>query len=180
MDTRAFLRRSRIGAATLLEGALAVSLTGVFLAVFVPVFVRSVSTDRLEEPVRELAALEAKLSAYYAAGDPEKARCLPVFGAPWTRASAAAANTPTDAAVSPARSDGFEAIGFAPAPPAHFAYEVITSASGCGIDNGATVTLRASADLDHDGERSAFERVLVTDGRTLRRRGDISSKRPLE
>jgi hypothetical protein len=172
-------RASRAAGATLLEGALALSLTGVFLAVFVPVFVRSVSTDRLDEPVRELAALEAKLSAYYGADRPGETRCLPAFVAPWTRA-AAAADSLADAGVSPAPSNGYEAIGFTPEPPAHFAYEVLTSGSGCAIADGVEVVVRASADLDQDGERSTFERTLVTQGNALRRRTGIASTRPLE
>jgi hypothetical protein len=56
-----------------------------------------------------------------------------------------------------ALSPSFEALGFAPAGPIYYRYEIV-SVPGCGHPSGETLySFRAHGDLDGDGVHSLFE-----------------------
>ncbi len=160
---------------------------GIFLAVFIPTFVRELRTSKTSEAVENLRHLSERAAAYYAAShetraeveepagdeaeqEPEPARvesrrrCLPSTAGPTPRTP-----TPTPARVSFVSEDTpghdtWRALGFDPQREVRFAYTFEPTASGCGLrspEGSYLLTLRAEGDLDDDGERSLFERRMA-------------------
>ncbi len=157
-------RRARAGL-TLVEVAVALSVIGVLLALFVPTFVREVRTSKRAEATEQLAHLERLVAAYYATGHEVGERtlrhCVPDAAGP---APAEATEDPIDFDFSAEDAPGsatWRALGFDPGPT-RYRYSFIPERTGCGLrEEGPLVLLRAEGDLDGDGDLSLYERRLA-------------------
>ncbi|MCA9582546.1 MAG: hypothetical protein KC416_12180 [Myxococcales bacterium] len=150
-------RRTRPSGMTLLEAATLIAVIGTLAAAFLPTFFRSIEVSRVAQASADLSRLADAITAYYR-GDLPMAKgrrgCLP---------DAAEAIAPRDLEAPsnpPPIESTWAGLQFAPAVPQFFDYHYRPSVSGCGVRD-AIVSLEATADMDHDGERSSFARTLT-------------------
>jgi hypothetical protein len=154
----------------LIEAALLLCLTGIVLAVFVPTFLSTVRTNKINEAAELLQEMSDRTAAYYATSwDTGKRHCLPPKAGP-TPSTPTVELTEVDFfADEQAGHSSWEALGFQPDRPVRFSYSYTPSRDGCeliGDDDLGSVTFRAEGDLDGDLVPSTFERraTLEADG----------------
>ncbi len=172
MPARPRLTRRRTSGLTLVEITLIVSVAAILLAAALPAFVRALRSSKIEEASRELARMQARVAAYYAATHTTSAgprtACIPDAAGP---APAAPSAQPVQATLADPATPGnptWRALELEPEGAIRFRYSFIPDASGCDIARRSpppTVRLRAEGDLDSDGTLSVFERTLrVSEG----------------
>lgn len=150
---------------------MAVAVTGLLLAVFVPVFLREVRTSKVSEASNVLAELHRRAAAYYAArhdypgASTPHTRCLPPAAGPTPEMPS---EDPVEVDFTSESVPGHEtwaALDFSPDRPLRYRYTFLPVKEGCNLEseNGRPIlTLRAEGDLDGDGKLSLFERRSVT------------------
>lgn len=158
---------------SIVEVTLLISVAAVVLAASGPAFVRAVRVSKVAEASHQLARLQQRAEAYYAAvHDTERGArtaCLPEAAGP---APALPSQEPVDVQLGAPESPGaatWLALGFEPGEPIRFRYSVEPSDAGCGAvaHTPRTLVLRAEGDLDGDGTLSLFER------RSMEREGEL-------
>jgi type II secretory pathway pseudopilin PulG len=163
--------RARTRGLTLVETSVLLCILGVFLAVSIPTFVRTLRTSKISEASEQLAHIYRATAAYYATPQPteqgKRLRCLPEPAGP---APAQVSPEPVLVDFGAPETPGhatWRAIGFQPGVPVRYRYSLLPAASGCGVSapddetgrgDGRLLTLRAEGDLDGDGQLSTFER----------------------
>ncbi|MFO0693415.1 MAG: hypothetical protein U0230_07660 [Polyangiales bacterium] len=155
---------------TLIEAAIAASVLGVFLAVFVPTFIREIRTSKISEATDQLSVMHRNTAAYF-----DRPHVIDGLGRRWCLPDAAGP-TPAQPWYDPVETDfgatdvaghlTWTALGFQPGP-IRYRYTFLPETTGCGIrrpPHTPVVTYRAEGDLDEDGVLSTFERTdAVTD-----------------
>lgn len=147
---------------TLLELALALSLTGVLIAVFVPTFVRKLEASKLSEATRLLETMHRAAASHYSreqrVGAQWLRRCLPESAGPYPEAPSSEPR-PVDFQADERGRATWKALGMS-AASLRYSYEVSVPLPGCMTRpaNSAAITFRAHGDLDGDGMQSLLER----------------------
>ena len=135
---------------------LAVPCIGILAAIAIPAFVGYLSRAKTAEAETHLNALYQGAASYYAEEHHEPG------GEVLTACAVGSAITPNTpfsgkTALSPPLGEPFEALGFAPADPVYYRYEIV-GVGGCGHAPGDSLySFRAIGDLDGDGTTSLFE-----------------------
>ena len=135
---------------------LAVPCIGVLAAIAIPAFVGYLSRAKTAEAESNLSALFQGAASYYDEEHYEPG------GAMLTACAVGSATTPNipssgKSVLSPPLGEPFDALGFAPADPVYYRYEIV-GVGGCGHTAGESLySFRASGDLDGDGATSLFE-----------------------
>ena len=158
--------RGRFQGFTLLEAVALLSVVGVLLAAFLPVYLRGLHTSRLSEPVEVLAGLHRGAATYWAAahGSRKRRRCLPPPAGP-----APADPTPEARPFTPPEAEAATWRALDPTlagRPLRFSYRYLPADSGCDLKarpGTSLLRLQALGDLDGDGVRSTFERSATVD-----------------
>jgi type II secretory pathway pseudopilin PulG len=144
---------------------LVLSLTGILLAAFLPTFARHVKTSKLAEATEQLAALQQRASAYYAAertvGGQRVRGCLPDGAGPFPL-TPSSEPVLVDFASDEGGAATWRALGQSTPAMLRYSYEIAVPEPGCQQRPARpAITLRAHGDLDGDGTQSLLERVAV-------------------
>ncbi len=151
---------------TLLEAVALLSVVGVLLAAFLPVYLRGLHTSRLAEPVEVLASLHRGAASYWRTpqGDARRRRCLPPPAGPTP-----VDPTPEARPFQPPEEEATTWRALDPTlagRPLRYSYRYLPTDSGCGLKarpGTPLLRLQAIGDLDGDGVRSTFERSATVD-----------------
>lgn len=153
---RAPCRRQRLSLAyvpmrplTVLQAALAFSLLGSVLAVFVPTFIRNLSVSRMAEPLDGLSKLGGRATILATVRGVAQAYPESVGLTPADVPKGTAVQDPADLWLHPT----WKELEFAPRQPHFFSYQ-FDSKNG---PKRSHFTARAVGDLDGDGLYSQFE-----------------------
>lgn len=148
-------KNRRLSGLSAIETCAIFAVVGTALAIFVPTFFRGLETDRMAEAPRVLALLEKGISKYYVKSHNGDRHCLPEQVGP-TRAV-----VDGDPAILAADElELWSAFGLDENERVRFQYEIKSEHSGCDVDVGTRIDLRAFADFDRDGSSSEFRRIL--------------------
>lgn len=161
---RRVARRAHLGL-TLVEAAVAISLVGIALAVFVPTFVRELHTSKVAEAAEMLDAIAARAITYYESRQPDGRRCLPGNAGPTPRTPSVEPTTIRFEEDGVEGHEAWSALGFQPSRPIRFSYS-FESESGCAQrpeEGDVLFTITAFGDLDGDGDLSSFVRSYGLD-----------------
>lgn len=134
-----------------------ICMLGVLAAIAIPAFTRYVKRSKTSEATMNISAIYAAEVSYFN-------RSMELPGATVAQfVSCTPSHAQVPAAVRVAgdwTTPGWVALGFSAPTPTYYQYTVIATGSG----RNATVTIRATGDLDGDGTPSTFERTAHVEG----------------
>ncbi len=165
-------------AGIILVPLLTLCCVGGIAAVAIPAFSKYMRRAKTAEARAQLESLYQGAASYYAE---EHVQPDGTFATGCTVSSSVTPNVPSpEKAVLGPLSPSFEALGFAPADPVYYQYEIV-GVPGCGHPPGTPVyTFRARGDLDGDGDTSTFELTATAGGTELTRAPALARTNELE
>ncbi len=164
------LKKNREGGFTLIELMIVVAIIGILAAIAIPAFMNYIKRSKTTEAGIQLKAMFQGAATYYeqergqrgvpapGGGTVAVTRCM-VNSAVTTNAPSSQ-KTVLDFATEPA---DFRTIGFAPADPLYYQYQIVSTGTVAGACGDASTpgtqlyAFQANGDLDGDGTPSLFE-----------------------